>query len=123
MTSEDRGDGFILIDVLAATTILALAGSTVLLIGNAAMSRASSDLDRSVALVTVEGLLAEVQLAGVDAVATILPHERGQLRFDITRDAGTSLQTISAYFANEGDEAIVALEVAEPADLPGGVGL
>lgn len=120
MTGSAPDDGFILVDALAAATILALAGTVVLLIGNSAMSRAANDLDRSVALLRLDGLAAEIRLVGVAATSVSFPFEESGMRFELATEARATFPTLSVHSVAGGETPSIVLDVAAPLTLSDG---
>ena len=109
--SRERGErGFILVEAMVATAILGFSGSVILVIGNGAMTRANADLDRAVALLTLEGLVVELRLVGSVNAAKVLPYEQGELRYDMLPGADAGLR-LAAFDAGSPGDPILILDL------------
>jgi len=87
--------GFVLLDALFAAALLALVGTVVLVIGGSLLSNEALELDRSVALVTLEMYAKTLQVVGAEGAGKILPAEDGVFVYSIlpSSDSGTPLDT------------------------------
>lgn len=65
MNQAVRNDGgFVLLDALLATALLAMAGGSIVLVANDMLDQQSKELDRSVALVAARSLVQQYVLLG-----------------------------------------------------------
>lgn len=114
MIGRKSDQGFVLVDALAAAAVLAFAGTTVLLIASAAISRAEEDLDRSLALLTIEGFAAELRLATPESMSVAFPFQQGHLRYELSSEptVGSGRRhVVSVYRSSRPDQPLLAVDV------------
>ena len=118
MTIGSASDaGFIAVDAMAASLLVALVGTVVTTIALGFLQRQSEDLDRSVALIELQSIMRRVELLGGSLAAVEPSDELFDYALEASlSDAGLAIFTVSAHRRDTASGQLISMQFLAPAD-------